>query len=204
MTPASGDVAAPPQGAIRREVPRRRRRHRWLTVPSGWLLFVCVFVPSMRVCEGGEAFPMALVPPAWPPYVAGLLVALAANATRDTLTRRGMMLFSLVRVSVLGCGVMVLLPSVDGGTAFEAAAIIVAGALYVAIPWPRPTELRVALYALLAAGLAAAWGLALALARLAVWGAELTAIAACALTVGSLWWVLEVLWACRSSRDRVP
>lgn len=56
-----------------------RRRGRLFAVPSGLLLFVCMFLPIVESC-GEPVYPYE-VPPACLPYVIGLVVALRALAS---------------------------------------------------------------------------------------------------------------------------
>jgi hypothetical protein len=64
----------------RAEAPQQHRHHRWLTLPSGWVLLLCLFLPSLKLCDRGEPIVMAMLPPVWPVYLVGLMVALAASA----------------------------------------------------------------------------------------------------------------------------
>lgn len=57
------------------EVPVRDRS-RWLTAPSGLLLFACMFMPLFESC--GEASYPAQAVASWPPHLLGALVALLA------------------------------------------------------------------------------------------------------------------------------
>ena len=64
-----------PRAADEPEV-RVRRRHRLFAVPSGLLLFVCMFLPFIENC-GEPVYPYQ-APLACAPYVIGLVVALRA------------------------------------------------------------------------------------------------------------------------------
>lgn len=68
---------------------RVRRRHRMFAVPSGLLLFVCMFLPITEQC--GEAVYPYEWPPACVPYVLGLAVAMRAllSPTLRASARRG-------------------------------------------------------------------------------------------------------------------
>jgi len=191
LTPLSRTVATRPQ-----------RRHRWLTMPSGWLLLVCLFLPSLRFCHGGDAFPMAVFPFAWPPFLVGMFVALAAGPRPEAVTGYGAALFLVIRVSAVGLAGSVLLAMLDAQIAAEGVLAIAISIAAFAVTWRRPTEVAVAGISVLAAGGSFAFTLALAHARLAVWGAHVAAAAAGALVLGALWWLGEALWARRVARIR--
>ncbi len=69
------EVRAEPAEPEEPEV-RVRRRHRMFAVPSGLLLFVCMFLPITEQC--GEAVYPYEAPPACVPYVLGLVAAVRA------------------------------------------------------------------------------------------------------------------------------
>jgi hypothetical protein len=56
------------------------RRQRRLALPAGVVLALCVFLPALRVC-GSPTYPVE-IPPAWPPYLLGAIVAAMALSRR--------------------------------------------------------------------------------------------------------------------------
>lgn len=61
----------PPRGPV--------RRHRLITAPSGFVLFVCLVLPAVEVC-GSPTYPLEVWPLATP-YLLGLLVGILALVT---------------------------------------------------------------------------------------------------------------------------
>lgn len=181
-------------------VTRQQRRHRLLTLPSGWVLLVCVFLPAMKLCDSGDPFPMVMIPFLWPPYLVGLFVALAAGAKPDSVGSHGTVLFILIRVSAVGLGGSLMFEMLDGEIGAEALIVIAICVAAFAVTWRRPTEVAVAGVSVLAAGGSFAFTLAVSLERLAVWGAHVAAIAAGVLALGTVGWLGESLWARRAAR----
>ncbi len=181
-------------------VTRPHRRHRLLTLPSGWLLVLCLFLPSLKFCSNGEAFPMVLFPFVWPPYLVGAFVALAGTSNPDAFRTHGIGLFMLIRVSAVGLAGSMVLEMLDGQLGPEGLVAVGFGVAAFAITWRRPTEVAVAGVSALAAAGSFAFTLALSYARFAVWGAYVAAIAAGGLVLGTLWWLAEALWARRVAR----
>lgn len=171
-----------------------------LTLPSGWVLLVCVFLPALKLCDSGDPFPMIMVPFLWPPYLVGMLVALAAGAKPDAVGGYGTALFMLIRVSAVGLAGSLMLEMLDGQIGAEALVVIAICVAAFAVTWRRPTEVAVAGVSVLAAGGSFAFTLAVSLERLAVWGAHVAAIAAGVLALGTVAWLGEALWARRVAR----
>lgn len=68
-------AATPPASSDDAIVPVRRR-YRLIAVPSGALLFLCMFLPFVQVCD--RAVTVAEAPLAWLPHLVGLACAIAA------------------------------------------------------------------------------------------------------------------------------
>ncbi len=174
-------------------VSRPQRRHIWLTVPSGYLLIICLFLPSLKLCSSGEPLPMVMIPFMWPPYVAGVLIALAAAARGEAVRGYGSALFMLIRISAFGLGGSLLFEMIDGQLGAEALIVVGLAVLAFMATWREPTERAVAAISAMAATGTFALTLAIALERFAVWGAYVGVIAAGVLLAGTLAWCLEVI-----------
>lgn len=184
--------------------PRHRRASRFLVVPSGWLLFVCLVLPSVRFCDGGGALPCALIPPAWPPFVAGLIIGFAAleGPRRAAASARQLGLFTYV--IVVGYALLFALALSDGALAWHEWDVIVPVAgvslvVWLIARWCRraQTELAVAALAWLLSLGSVLCGLSLGLVRDATWGGQVIAVAACALAAGTTCWLVEAAFARR-------
>lgn len=70
------------------------RRHRFLTIPSGALLALCLFLPATQACSE-PVYPYS-VPFAWPPHLLGLLAVIAALRPLRQAGIAGMRRFALV------------------------------------------------------------------------------------------------------------
>lgn len=179
---------------LSRTVSRRpQRRHFWLTVPSGYVLLICLFLPAVKLCDSGEPFAMVMVPFLWPPYLVGMMVALAAAARENGARAYGTGLFMLIRISAFGLGGSLLFEMIDGQVGAEGLIVIGIAALAFLATWREPTERAVATNSAMAAAGSFAFTLAIALERLAVWGAYVAVIAAGVLLAGTLAWCLETL-----------
>jgi hypothetical protein len=185
--------------------PRHRRASRFLVVPSGWVLFVCLLLPSVRFCEGGSAVPCAVIPPAWPPFVAGLMIGFAAleGPRRAAASARQLGLFTYI--VVLGYAALFALALSDRAITWDVAvpAAGVSLVVWLIARWCRraQSELAVAVLSWLLSLGAALCGLALGLVRDATWGGQVIAVAACALAAGTSCWLVEAAFT-RISRRR--
>lgn len=195
--------------SLSRHVAREpRRRHRWLTVPSGGLLFFCLFLPAWKPCSTADALPMAFVPIAWPPYIAALLIALtAATRVRKEIEARGVTLLALIRFSAIALAGFALFSLVDDGVMIETAiAVKVGTVIALLVPW-RGTERAIATTSVVTSAAIVAFTAWIASKTLAVWGAHVGVVCASALFVGCVWWWLELWWDARRlrvrARDRV-
>jgi len=179
---------------LSRTVARRpHRRHFWLTVPSGYVLLICLFLPAIKVCNSSDPFPMVMVPFLWPPYLVGMMVALAAAGHENGARAYGTGLFMLIRISAFGVGGSLLFEMIDGQLGAEGLIVVGIAVLAFLATWREPTERAVAANSAMAAAGSFAFTLAIALERLAVWGAYVAVIAAGVLLAGTLAWCLETL-----------
>lgn len=179
---------------LSRTVARRpQRRHLWLTVPSGYVLLICLFLPALKLCDSGEAFPPVMIPFVWPPYLVGVVVALAAAAHERGDRGSGASLFMLIRITAFCVGASTLFEMIDHQLGAEGLIVIVLAVLVFMATWRPLTERAVAANSAVAAAGSFAFTLAVALERLAVWGAYVGVIAAGVLLAGTLAWCLETL-----------
>ncbi|MGE3762681.1 MAG: hypothetical protein AB7L94_10525 [Kofleriaceae bacterium] len=186
--------------SLSRHVAREpRRRHRWLTAPSGWLFFACIFLPAWKPCSTAEALPMAIVPVAWPPYLAGLMIALTVSSTvRREIEARGALLLVMIRFSAIAVAGWALVALVDDGvTIATAIAVKIGTVVALLVPW-RATERAIAATSVVTSAALIVFAWLLAHDRHAVWGAYASVIAASSLFVGCVWWWVE-LW-CAEAR----
>ena len=180
-TPASGGVVL------------SRRHSRWLILPSGWMLVVCLFLPAFKFCETSKPGAVVIFPWAYPLYAIGALLAIAAAApaVRFVASARGVIW--LVRASAFA---VVIASGVELADA-PAEALIATGCavIVVLLTWREPTEVATAAIGALGTAFSTAWGVLLAAERLAVWGAYVTAVTAGVLCFGCVWWLAEAVWA---------
>lgn len=170
-------------------------------------MFVCLFLPSIKFCDRGAAVPPLILPPAWPPYIAALLIALAALAGPLQARTSARWLSRFTSVVVVACDVLFVHARIEHDLDWDVfAGAMVVSAIVLWIAWRvhrAGTELATTLLAWLLAAAIALCGLGLALGRQAVWGGQVMAIGACALLVGTSWWVVEAMWVPRRRRARV-
>ena len=159
-----------------------RRWHRRITGPAGLLLFLSMFLPAMT---GDRELPV-MIPLAWPPYLYGLLFALAAAAH----TRRGLMrAFDALKVA------NVLLLSLACLCAFLFAPLgvillIPPGACYAALGWRARSERRAAFCAI-CIGTMCTLGFGALLDSMSGAGMYLATVGSIGLLVGGLVWLFE-------------
>lgn len=144
---------------------------------------------------------MAVLPFAWPPYLAGLMIALVAMAAvRKDIEERGAWLLVLVRGTAIGVAVVALVTLADDGVTMETAIAVKVGTVVaLLVPW-RATEQAIAATASVVAASIVAFTFAIANARLTVWGAWVGVAAASAMLVGCVWWWIELRIAARRVR----
>ena len=183
--------------SLSRHVAREpRRHHRWLTAPSGWLLFLCMFLPAWKPCATSEALPMAVIPFAWPPYLAGLLIALTVSTrVRREIESRGVLLLVMIRGCAIALAVFALFALVDDGVTIETAVAVKVGTVVaLLVPW-RGTERAIAGTSAVVSAALIVFTAMVASARHAAWGTYVGVFAASSLFVGCLWWWIEMLCA---------
>jgi hypothetical protein len=137
---------------------------------------------------------MAIIPFAWPPYLAAMFIAFTASArVRKEIEARGAQLLVLIRVSAIALAVFALVALVDDGVTIEAAIAVKVGTVVaLVVPW-RGTERAIAMTSVVVSvGLILFTG-GIALEPHAVWGAYAGLACASSLFVGCVWWWVE-LW----------
>lgn len=166
-------------------------------------MFVCLFLPTMKFCDRGATIPLVLVPPAWPPFVAGLLIALAAIAGPLHARTSALRLGALVYIVAVGYSALFVLAGRDGaiGWVGVSIAVLTAFGLIVLARWARrsQTEIAVTVLAVVLAVGTAVIGLGLGLGNpgRAALGGRVAAMASSVLLLGTLWWMAEAAWARR-------
>ena len=180
--------------------PPGRRRSRWLVVPSGWLVFVCLVLPTFRFCDRGAAVPAVVLPPLWPFFVGGAIVALAASARRDVALSRGRRLLWFVRLGGAGIVAMALSVVWDAGLAWPSVLGVIVGVAMIVASWRRPSEMAVAVNAMWIGAGSVLFGLGLVAQERVPWAAHVYVGAATALTLGVIAWIVESLLDRSASR----
>ena len=171
--------------AIAPQVTPRRRRSGALTLPSGLLVFVCMVLPTLRVCgHPPDELPGMLLPPLWPLYTLGLLIAITAVRWRRSRMWGWAVLGMIWTVCVMGL-VLMLLAAFSGDTA--AHHIAVGGGILACVAAPSLAHYRETRVA--SAGAAAALGLAIAFGAFGfvpdfVWGVFVACGASAVLAAG--------------------
>jgi hypothetical protein len=177
--------------AIAPQVTPRRRRSVALTLPSGLLVFVCAMMPTLRLCgsHSTDIAPGLLLPPLWPLYVLGLLIAITAVRRRRFPTWGWIMLGAIWAMCV-AC--MMFLELFRGDSPAQHIAMVGGVLACVAmLSLHDDRELLVArASAVAAAALALTFG-ALAFAPGYLWGVAVACGASATLAAGCIWWWLE-------------
>ena len=167
----------------------RRRRHRILTLPSGWLLVVCLFLPGLKFCNNGSLPPVVL-PFAWP--VAGLGVLIASAAMSTLVRSYAGTLCWFVRINVIAwCG-WLLAEAIEAGVMFYWLPVALAiGAFLWLVTIGEHSEQATARIATASSAVVAVLiGLILPDPDV-LWGFAVAFACACGLTIGSAWWWYE-------------
>jgi hypothetical protein len=195
----SGSFAVEPAGDRDRErdggeTPATRRRlHRWLTCPSGAVVFACLFLPAVRVCNA-PAYPYEVIG-VQTPYVLGLLAALVAAArSRRVVAALVIAIRGLVWVTNLGWAVALVVVAVSDGEPVPLLAwLAVTGVLIALFGW-RGTDERAAARVTIAAGVSAlVWFGIFLFDPGAMYGTYTGAVAASVLLIGGLEWRRQVI-----------
>jgi hypothetical protein len=170
--------------------PTETKRRPFLSI-SGWLLFVCLFLPTLKVCGTPEA-PISF-PPVYGVYLGGLLVAFLAGS-RTLRSRKAMfVLLSFVYYATFACIGAII--ATDVAQAIGAVAILggLGGALVLVGVLTRVTigPRVVAWGCLVHAMVACLWCGLIAGDKEAVWGAYVGFGAAVAMLVLAIGFVVD-------------
>jgi hypothetical protein len=160
-----------------------RRRHRRITGPSGLLLFLCAFLPFLPDFGG----PPAELPVLLPPYLYGLLFALAAAAHTARGMRRAidaMRVLTVILLSVSAILAFILLPL--GILAAAPGALV-----FATLGWTGRTERRAALCAIVVGALCTLWFGLFVSSPDVMPGIYLSLVGSVGLLVGGLVWLAE-------------
>ena len=173
--------------------PTPRRRHRWISLPSGVLLFVCLFLPAVKSC-GEPVYPFELAP-LTTPYLLGLLVALVALMTAPGAVSKVVWIArALMWATVIGWTLFLLAQVLDEGDAyFMPLFTAVPGAVVLAIFGRGKRDERAATrMALGTAVLGIGWFGMWCFDGSALIGVYLSAAASVGLFIGALEWRREI------------
>lgn len=177
-------VEPPP---VRVELELGRRRHRRLTAPSGLLLFLCMFLPLVRGCDDHTPIYPLELPMFVPPYLFGLMFALAARA----VTVRGLerALGALRVVTILSFAAASLIALARPGLGLVAG--LATGAMLATLGWQRCSERRLAVGAVLLGASGTLWFGLCATSQDALSGVYVALAASVGLLAGGLVWLFE-------------
>lgn len=189
--PSDVDAAEQHATTARRRPSGPRRNSRWLIVPSGWMLVLCLALPVFPMCHG-DSLPLAVFAPAWAWVLAGIVTAIiACSTTRAAIERRGAFILMVLRGLSIGIVIDALVVMSDNGVTMLPIAVgAVAVLIAVALPW-RATELLVIVICTLFGATFAVLMTALALDKDILWGAAFTAGVAWLHTLAGVWWLIE-------------
>ena len=150
-------------------------RRRGVLGISGWMLFACLFLPTLRVC-GDPMMPIQF-PPVYGVYIGGILVAVIGFSTLRR-SRRNM----LIALQGLYLVTLFTFAALWLGAVFAEGVGLLAGAVFLVLTWLLMrrttlvpwTERAVAIACFVHAMVAAGWSALLAFDHDAMWGAQVS------------------------------
>jgi hypothetical protein len=174
------------------------RRQRFLVLPPGLVLALCIFLPALRVC-GKPTYPIAM-PPFWSPYLLGVVVAiLAASRTRAGL--RGGLAAAQIVMGLTGFGWAAMALWAGPDAAPWGVVMVAAAVGFLVLARRGSLEQRAARVVIAIGVVCTPWFALLASDHDAMIGAWVSVVASIAIAVGGLeWWREER----RLRRDAVP
>lgn len=173
-----------------------RRRHRPVTGTAGILLFVCMFLPALRGCGTSQVVPLEL-PPFLPPYLYGLVFAIAVHARTQRAVIASIFALRLLGTLVALAGFTVFLVAPAVGIVELAVGMV----LIVAASGRGFSEHRMALTAVILGCVCTLWFGMWCLLPSALLGVHLSLASSIALLVGGVVWHLDIV---RYPRSRLP
>ncbi len=162
------------------------RRHRRMTLPSGLLLFVCMFLPAVKEC-GASVYPTEM-PVFWHPYVYGLALAIASCAMTVGAVRRAVTMMRVVAGLAIAGGAATLFASTGLGTVL----LVLGGVLLAMIGVRGASERRIASTGIVVSVMCLLWFGLWAGSAGAMIGVYVSLAASIFLLAGSLLWLSEI------------
>jgi hypothetical protein len=171
------------------DAPVAARRQRFLALPTGVVLALCVFLPAVRVC-GTPTYPISM-PPFWSPYLLGVAVAVLGGARTMRGLRGGLATADVVMaLTAIGWGVAACFGGAQGvGVALVIAAV--AAAYFKLARWGG-REQRAAHVTIAIGALCTPWFALLAFDPEAMFGSWISLGAALAAIIAGLEWRREL------------
>lgn len=166
-----------------------RRRHRWLTAPSGVVIFICLFLPAVRIC-GSPTYPYEAFG-VQTPYVLGLLAAVVAVVRRPrALAGVVLAMRILIWVTAVGWAIALVVIGIDEGEVVPILVWVPVSAVLVWIFGRGPRDERAAVRATLGSAIACAvWFGLFVFDPGAMYGTYTGAVGSIGLLGGGLaWW----------------
>ncbi len=164
---------------------------RTFTAIPSVVLIICLFLPALRVCGHPEA-PITF-PPCYAAYLGGIGTLILAFARQRRLVKIGAAIPPVLGVVTLGGIGALALHDVPALAVFSACITLwFAIAIIRAFTRGLPNERVLASIAITQGAVSAIWGAVLAFDHEAMWGAQITLIAALAIVVSGLAWLGEI------------